>query len=142
MSMAAFVGMMRRLRRGQLLLALSAIPAAAAAQSDSNVPVLGRWDLRVTDAHGAYPSWLEVTSSGNRTLVGRFVGRVGSARPVSRVEFNGSDVRFSIPPQWDRDTADLSFQGRLEGDRLTGTITNPDGRKDSFTASRAPALIR
>jgi len=134
--------LMRRVRRGPVLIALSALPAIAAAQTDATMPVLGRWDLRVTDARGTYPSWLEVTLSGNRTLVGRFVGRVGSARPISRVEFSGNDVRFSIPPQWDRDTADLSFQGRLEGDRLAGTITNPDGTRDSFTGTRAPALIR
>jgi hypothetical protein len=132
----------RRVRSGLALIVFSAVPAAATAQNDASIPILGRWDLRVADARGTYPSWLEVILSGNRTLVGRFVGQVGSARPISRVEFSGGDVRFSIPPQWDRDTADLSFQGRLEGDRMTGTITNPDGTRASFTGSRAPALIR
>jgi hypothetical protein len=124
--------------------AFSCVAAASAiAQSESEPAILGRWDLRVTDGRGtAYPSWLEVTLSGNHTLVGRFVGRVGSARPISRVLFEAGNVRFAIPPQWDRDTADLRFDGRLEGDRLVGTITNPNGRSDAFTGARAPALVR
>lgn len=134
--------LMRGIRRTHLLIALSATAATASAQTGNGIPILGRWDLRVTGASGTYPSWLEVTLSGDRTLVGRFVGQVGSARPISRVQVSGGDVRFSIPPQWDRDTSDLSFQGQLEGDRLAGTITNPDGTRASFVGSRAPALIR
>ena len=124
--------------------ALSCIASGSAiGQSKSEPAIVGRWDLRVTDARGAaYPSWLEVTLSGNHTLVGRFVGRVGSSRPVSRVLFDAGSVRFAIPPQWDRDTADLRFDGHVEGDELVGTITNPNGRSDTFTGTRAPGLIR
>jgi hypothetical protein len=135
---------MRPSGRVRSFLVASSVLAGAAigAGAQANAPIIGRWDLRVTDAQGAYPSWLEVTLSGNNTLVGRFVGRVGSARPISRVTYQAGVVRFAIPPQWDRDTADLRFEGRLAGDRLAGTITNPDGRSDSFTGKRAPALIR
>ncbi|HEX4684464.1 MAG TPA: DUF1080 domain-containing protein [Gemmatimonadaceae bacterium] len=132
----------RALQSITILAALTLLAPAARAQSEASPPILGRWDLRVTDARGTYPSWLEVTLSGNSTLVGRFVGRVGSARPISHVNFTGGAVRFAIPPQWDRDTADLRFDGRLDDDRLTGTITNPDGSQDAFTGTRAPALIR
>ena len=119
----------------------AAIPASATAQSESVPPVVGRWDLRVQGKDGVYPSWLEVTLSGNRTLVGRFVGRVGSARPISRVNDSGGKLTFAIPPQWDRDTAELRFEGRLEGDRLAGTIALPSGESDAFTGTRAPALL-
>jgi hypothetical protein len=105
-------------------------------------PVTGRWDLRVTGPRGEYPSWLEVLVSGGRILVGRFVGRVGSARPISRLTWDNGVLRFAVPPQWDRDDSDLHFEARLEGDRLVGTITNPGGRRDAFVGSRAPALIR
>jgi hypothetical protein len=116
-------------------------PAAARAQQDDAMRVIGRWDLRVQGKGAVYPSWLEVSLSGNRILVGRFVGRVGSARPISRVYAAGDTVSFAIPPQWDRDTADLRFVGRLDGDRLAGTITLPSGEADSFTGTRAPALL-
>ncbi len=119
-----------------------AIPSVAFAQADRTPPILGRWDLRVTGPDGVpYPSWLEVTTSGYRILVGHFVGRVGSARPISRVTYDGGVLRFAIPPQWDRDTADLVFEGRLDGERLAGTITNPDGERHPFTGVRAPALV-
>src|SRR5438270_972541 len=136
---------MRRVRGLQIFMILGGftlLAPTASAESNADPPILGRWDLRVSDSRGAYPSWLEVTLSGSHTLVGRFVGRVGSARPISRVDFSGGAVRFAIPPQWDRDTADLRFDGRLDADRLTGTISNPDGSQDSFTGTRAPALIR
>lgn len=120
--------------------ALALHPVASHAQED--VPrVVGRWDLRVQGKDAVYPSWLEVMTSGNRMLVGRFVGRVGSARPISRVFFTSGKVTFTIPPQWDRDTADLRFDGTLDGDRLSGTITLPSGESDSFTGTRAPALL-
>lgn len=126
----------------QAVLALGAWPAAAFAQPDAGASVVGRWDLTVSNGRGSYPSWLEVTLSGNRTLVGRFVGRVGSARPISRVDVSGTEISFSIPPQWDRDTTDLHFGGHLTADHLEGTITNPDGSKSTFTGTRAPDLIR
>ena len=117
------------------------LPAVASAQPDSVPRIVGRWDLRVQGRDGVYPSWLEVTTSGYRVLVGRFVGRVGSARPISRVEYANGKLRFSIPPQWDRETADLQLEGALAADRLTGTITLPSGEKNSFTGARAPSLL-
>jgi hypothetical protein len=42
--------------------------------------VAGRWDLTVGTGGDSYPSWLEVSSKDGK-LSGRFVGRVGSARP-------------------------------------------------------------
>jgi hypothetical protein len=118
----------------------TAVSSSAVAQPDSVPAVVGRWDLRVQGRDGVYPSWLEVTTSGYRALVGRFVGRVGSARPISGIENTGGHVRFTIPPQWDRDTANLRFEATLNGDRLTGTITTPAGERDSFIGTRAPAL--
>lgn len=120
---------------------LAVLPTLGVAQSESVPAIVGRWDLRVQGKDAVYPSWLEVTLSGNRTLVGRFVGRVGSARPISRVNDVGGKLTFAIPPQWDRDTADLRFEGRLDGERLSGTITSPSGESDAFTGTRAPALL-
>ena len=118
--------------------------AAAAAQPRGVSPVVGRWNLTVADPRGTYPSWLEVTPSGFTTLVGRFVGRIGAARPIGRVEWNPADraLRFSIPPQWDRAPGDLRLDGRLAGDTLAGTIVNPDGRAVPFVGRRAPSLRR
>lgn len=102
----------------------------------------GRWDLTVKNADGEFPSWLEVRHSGLSTLVGRFVGSGGSARPISRVFFSEEKMHFAIPPQWERESNDLQVEGELQGDRLAGTMIIPDGKKYDWTAVRAPALRR
>ena len=122
---------------GALLLA----PAALAGQS-APPPIVGRWDIRVQGSEGAYPSWLEVTRSGHRTLVGRWVGAVGSARPIARVEYANGVMRFAIPPQWEEESEDLRVEGRLEGDTLRGTLVTPAGERHRWTATRAPHLRR
>ena len=118
-------------------------PAGSGAQAVPPPPVVGRWDLRVTGAGGAvYPSWLEVEWSGDRTLVGRFVGRAGSARPVGRVEFAGGVLRFAVPPQWEPGDGDLRVEGTFADERLSGTLVTPNGERHTWTATRAPALLR
>jgi hypothetical protein len=105
-------------------------------------PIVGRWDLTVHAPQGDYPSWLEVRQSGYRTLVGSFVGRTGSARPIGRVEFERNRVRFVVPPQWERRRVDLHFEGRLDADALSGQTTDDQGRQVTWTGGRAPALAR
>ena len=63
-----------------------AMASPACAQIVTQPAIAGRWDLVVTGAEGPYPSWLEVTVSGFTTLVGRFVGHFGSARPIGQVD--------------------------------------------------------
>lgn len=118
-------------------------PGRAGAQADTVPAAVGRWDLRVTGADGVvYPSWLEVERSGSRALVGRFVGRVGNARPVGRIELAGGALRFAIPPQWEPGDGDLRVEGTVAGDGLSGTLVTPAGERQAFTAARAPALRR
>jgi hypothetical protein len=108
----------------------------------SSATIVGRWDLIISGERGDYPSWLEVRKSGYRTLVGSFVGRTGSARPISRVEFTDAHLRFAIPPQWENRSSDLVFEGQLEGDSLRGETTDDQGRHVKWTGRRAPVLQR
>lgn len=105
----------------------------------------GRWDLTIHNMEGKeLPSWLEVSHSGNRTLVGRFVYAFGSARPVSRIRYENTDGKFSfsIPPQWEKGNNDMVFEGTLAGDSLTGTMVYADGKKYNWSGVPAPSLIR
>ena len=129
------------------VLILFAACTAKANKSDFEKPadtstIEGRWDITVNVAGKQVPSWLEVVHSGNNTLVGRFVGASGSARPISRVNFNGGKMNFSIPPQWERGTNDLTVEGTLSGDRLTGSMVTPEGKNYTWAAVRAPLLKR
>src|SRR5688500_18045024 len=113
--------------------------AQSRAASDA---LLGRWDLVVQRGPQTSPSWLEVERSGTATLIGRFVGSGGSARPIAKIEFTDGTFRFAIPPQWDSNPRDITFEGRLEGDRLTGSMTMGDGQKVTWSGTRAPSLRR
>jgi len=100
----------------------------------------GRWDMVINREGKEVPSWLEIKHSGNHTLVGRFVGPGGSARPISEVKVNERKFSFAIPPQWEKGNTNLEFEGQLDGENLKGTILFTDGKTYSWTASRAPAL--
>jgi hypothetical protein len=102
----------------------------------------GRWDMTVQVNGRELPSWLEVTHSGRNTLVGQFVGFGGSARPISRVNFESGKFNFAIPPQWEQEPDDLKVEGTVEGDNLSGTMTMPNGKIYNYTATRAPSLRR
>ena len=126
------------------IVAVTALAVSSlAAQEPAPPPVVGTWDLTLTARDGRpRPSWLEVHVSGNGVLVGRFVGVVGSVRPISRLTYANDTLRFAIPPQWEGGAADLQFAGVVTGDGLGGTITDPNGTPYPFTAVRAPALRR
>jgi len=125
-----------------ILTALAVLLAPLAAEQQQGSPLAGRWDLTIHGAQGDYPSWLEVRRSGRTTLVGRFVGQFGSARPISRVEFASGRVRFTVPPQWEDRKEDLAFEGTFDGDALKGHTTDENGRRLAWTACRASALKR
>jgi hypothetical protein len=110
--------------------------------SDAQKVVMGRWDLVVQLPGGEQPAWLEVRHSGHQTLVGQFVGWHGSARPIARVDVDDSHLRFAIPPQWEQGTGDLTVEGQLQGDQLSGSMVTPDGTRVAWTGRRAPALRR
>jgi hypothetical protein len=129
---------------GAMLLVL--VPGGRA----NNLPALtvdsgrleGRWDITVDMDGKQFPSWLEVELSGIKTLVGRFVGTGGSARPISKVNFNGSQMNFAIPPQWDRGENDMVVDAALVGDSLTGTMLMTNGKTYHWVGKRAPSLRR
>lgn len=101
--------------------------------------LLGAWDVTVTDGETNYPSWFEVEKSGYDTLVGRYVGQLGSARPISEIHFQDGTMTFQIPPQWEQRSDPVIYQGHLEDGQLTGTTTNDQGETITWTAKRAPS---
>ena len=102
--------------------------------------LLGRWDLTIEAADGAYPSWLEVRLRTETELMARFVGRVGSARYASDIAYADGRVTLRVPIQYETDIDALRFEGTVRGDRIEGTTLAADGAAVRFTATRAPAL--
>lgn len=116
--------------------------AAQAAAPAPETALLGRWDLSVQGPRGERSAWLEVRHSGVKTLVGQFVGTSGSARPIAEIEFKDGELRFTIPPQWERVDGNLVVTGRLDGDRLKGTMRLANGEPTEWSGVRAPSLQR
>ena len=151
---------MKKLEKTLLLFILVLfVQSSALVQAVANgSEVVGRWDLTIVIEgddldglglfrHGlmgadGFPGWLEVESSGLSTLVGRYVGYEGSARPISEVHYSAETKKyhFTIPPQW-MDIEDLYFEFSLENNKLNGTMML-DGHKLDWTGVRAPNLTR
>lgn len=124
-----------------LFLITQSFNAAAFVQADGTA-MQGRWDLTIEKDGKQLPSWLEVQHSGTHTFIGRFVYAFGSARPVAEIKFSKNHFSFSIPPQWEPGNANMEFEGEFEGDNLKGTMLYTDGKKYSFTGTKAPSLKR
>lgn len=129
-----------------LCITLLSAPLISASASHLNTmadqKIIGRWDVTVHEANGGqYPSWFEVTDNAGK-LAGRFVGRVGSQRPIKTIEFANGKLTFSLPVQYERHKSDLKFEGSLVGSRLEGTTFDPSGATLKWIAVRAPKLDR
>ncbi len=108
----------------------------------NSLAIVGRWDMTLYADGNAYPSWLEVQKSGTSRLIGQYVGTGGSARPISKINFDDGKMSFSIPPQWEQDNNDITFEGTFEGDSLKGTMVSAAGKTYNWSAVRAPSLKR
>ncbi|MEO6723260.1 MAG: DUF1080 domain-containing protein [Ferruginibacter sp.] len=108
--------------------------------ADSSIE--GRWDMTISVDGKEQPSWLEIRHSGSHRLIGHFVGSGGSARPISKINYSGGKMNFTIPPQWEKEDNDLTFEATLQGGSLAGTMIAADGKSYSWTAVRAPTLKR
>jgi hypothetical protein len=133
-------------RSGRLIcsIALAIILVAHTSKSQDIKPadLEGRWDMVISMDGKDLPSWLEVRHSGVQTLVGSFVYANGSARPISEVKHSGGKFTFSIPPQWEKETNYLDFEGTVVSDGLRGTVKYVDNKTYNWTATRAPLLNR
>jgi hypothetical protein len=125
-----------------LFVFLLIVSFAKAKNNSDTSSVLGRWDITMKISGREFPSWLEIHKSGVKMLVGEFVGAGGSARPISRVNLENGKLSFSIPQQWESQDKNLEFEANLQGDSLVGTIILPDGRNCTFSAVKAPSLLR
>jgi len=100
----------------------------------------GKWNLTITEDGKEVPSWLEISHSGNSTLVGRFCYKFGSARPIAEMKLNDGKFSFAIPPQWEPKGGDMQITGMQEGEGLKGALIYTDGKIHSWVATRSPKL--
>jgi hypothetical protein len=94
--------------------------------------------VRITDAADTFASGgFQITNQGG-VLAAGLVWRSGSYLPAKTVAVKGGVlhiVREEKPGRLD------AFEARLEGDRLTGQVTYPDGKVHHFEGKKAPRLL-
>ena len=127
-----------------ILLALTFIgcqQAAAPAEEVADTPSFeGCWNLSEVTAERTFVSWLEVTADGEGWK-GRFLHRGGHAMPA-QVEITEGELKVTMLPE--EETPDRpdrvwpTLTGKLEGDRLVGTILNSREETVDFSGDRAP----
>ncbi|MFQ5677367.1 MAG: hypothetical protein ACE5G1_15875, partial [bacterium] len=125
------------------LLAINCSPKASQVKANStnidNSAILGRWDVTVYDLQAVYPSWFEIVEK-NGELSGQFVGRVGSARPIRYIHFDGDQLYLSLPRQYERPLEDLLFVGKVKDGSIDGQTKSESGEIIRFHAEPAPKL--
>jgi hypothetical protein len=100
---------------------------------------LGRWDLTLKAPDHEYPSWIEIQQQ-NGQVTAQFVGRWGNARPLPKIEIQGTHITFVSPKEEEDRKDDMVFEGTLNGKTISGTTTGQDGTPWTWTGVRAPAL--
>ncbi len=68
------------------------------------------------------------------------MGIEGSARLITEVRFEGNELYFSLPPQYEKREGDLIFKGTLVDGKITGTTNDDEGNWVEFSAVSAPKL--
>ena len=129
-----------------IALTFSSAPASAQAPTMDSAsthaasvkPFLGRWDLTLKAPDREWPSWIEIKQQ-NGQLSAQFVSRWGNARPLPKIEIQGTHITFVSPKEEEDRKEDMVFQGSLSGETLTGTTTGQDGTPWTWTGVRAPA---
>lgn len=127
------------MRKLAFLILLSAAFIVSANAQPSNKDFLGRWDITVTAPDHEYPSWIEISDSGG-SLSAQFVGRWGNARPLPKVSITDGKFTFVSPKDEEDAQSDMVYEGKLTGEKLTGTVNAPHGGTWKWTAQRAPQL--
>ena len=105
--------------------------------------ILGRWDVTVQGADGAsYPSWFEIQHRTEGQIMARVVGHFGSMRYATDAFFKDGELTIKVPKQYERAPEVLVFAGKLEGDKLSGTVQDEAGKTVNWTAVKAPEMRR
>ncbi|HEX9188997.1 MAG TPA: DUF1080 domain-containing protein [Vicinamibacteria bacterium] len=118
------------------------LSGALAAQGPVKAPTaddyVGRWNVKITDATDTFAGGgFQVDKKGGALAAG-VVWRWGSYLPAKSVEVkDGTLVVVREEKAGKPDT----FEARLEGETLKGTVTYPDGKVHHFEGRRAPLLL-
>jgi hypothetical protein len=115
-----------------------ALAAQAPAKPMTADDYVGRWNVSITDATDTFVSGgIRIDKTGD-ALSGSLVWRSGSYAPVKSIEVKDGVLRIvrgEVAGKQD------IWEARLEGGRLKGQVTYPDGKVQHFEGRQAPPLV-
>jgi 3-keto-disaccharide hydrolase len=115
--------------------------ASSASAGSAIKPFLGRWDLTIKTPMHDLPSWIDVSEHEGQPRV-VLVGVSEHATRLKKVSFKNGELEFLSPKEEEGFSQDTLFKGKVEGGRLVGTASGPDGTSWRWSGSRAPSLKR
>jgi imidazolonepropionase-like amidohydrolase len=97
----------------------------------------GTWALALTSPQGQNDATLTITQSGD-TFTGTLTSQMGSV-PVADGRIDGSNVSWTITtPMGGGQPITITFDGQVEGSRMTGRASMGQMGNMTFTAERRP----
>lgn len=98
--------------------------------------VAGTWAVTVNSPQGASTSTLTLTQSGD-VLDGSMASEIGTAT-ISDGQVSGRNVSWTASFQVQGQTLTVTFEGQVDGDRMTGRARAGEMGSMTFTAEKRP----
>lgn len=93
--------------------------------------VLGTWNLSAKVGEGSIPFTLELKQEGE-TLSGKVITADGQNLSITKAAYTEGILKFTVAgPQ-----GNFELEGKLEGDKLSGSYTTPSGAKGPWEGTR------
>lgn len=107
--------------------------ATPPAASTSTTDLSGTWTISVNTGNDQIPGTLQLQQQG-ASLSGTLQSALGGAQ-ISSGTVDGSGFRFSATVQVGGQSLDVTFNGTVSGNQMSGTVTTPQGDA-SFSGTR------
>jgi D-glucosaminate-6-phosphate ammonia-lyase len=110
---------------------VSVVVAQDAATEPANVS--GNWTVSIQGERGARTQKMSIEQDG-KNLAGSIQDDRGKEELQGSIE--GNKIRFTVSMSTPRGTMTLEYNGKVNGDSMSGTIKNPLGNSASWSAKR------
>jgi imidazolonepropionase-like amidohydrolase len=97
----------------------------------------GVWQVTAVTPDGPQTVTLTLSQSGS-TVTGTFAHPMFGSSEVKQGQISGTKVTFSVTITVEGQTLDVSFNGTIEGNKMTGTVAVPGQGSFEFSGTRTP----
>ncbi|MFN0178231.1 MAG: amidohydrolase family protein [Gemmatimonadales bacterium] len=111
-------------------------PPARAGATTAPAEIAGTWTMSVTTPQGANEVTLTITQSG-ASFTGQMASQMGTSA-IDDGQIAGRSVSWSTSIAMGGQSVTLTFQGQVEGSRMTGSATLGSFGSATFTAEKRP----